>query len=84
MIKHFSNVYAGHVDLGDMGQSATPANERRYGNAHLASVFGKAEAIARTMDEHGYSTLWLAEHHFQHEATRSSRIASWRRCISAT
>jgi hypothetical protein len=41
MITKFSNVYAGHVDLGDMGQDATPANERRYGNAHLASVFEK-------------------------------------------
>src|SRR5947207_10175695 len=67
MITKFSNVYAGHVDLGDMGQTATPANERRYSNAHLATVFDKTEAIARTMDEHGYWTLWLAEHHFQHE-----------------
>src|SRR2546428_2984921 len=67
MISKFSTVYAGHVDLGDMGQMATPANERRYPNAHLASVFDKTEAIARCMDEHGYHTLWLAEHHFQHE-----------------
>jgi alkanesulfonate monooxygenase SsuD/methylene tetrahydromethanopterin reductase-like flavin-dependent oxidoreductase (luciferase family) len=67
MIKHFSNVYAGHVDLGDMGQDATPANDRRYSNAHLATVFDKTTAIAKTMDEHGYSILWLAEHHFQHE-----------------
>src|SRR5229473_3385277 len=67
MITKFSNVYAGHVDLGDMGQLATPANERRYPNEHLASVFEKTEAIARCMDEHGYHTLWLAEHHFQHE-----------------
>jgi alkanesulfonate monooxygenase SsuD/methylene tetrahydromethanopterin reductase-like flavin-dependent oxidoreductase (luciferase family) len=67
VIKHFSNVYAGHVDLGDMGQDATPANERRYSNRHLASVFDKTEAIAKTMDQHGYSILWLAEHHFQHE-----------------
>jgi alkanesulfonate monooxygenase SsuD/methylene tetrahydromethanopterin reductase-like flavin-dependent oxidoreductase (luciferase family) len=67
MITKFSNVYAGHVDLGDMGQDATPANERRYSNAHLASVFEKTEAIARVMDDHGYHTLWLAEHHFQHE-----------------
>ena len=28
MITKFSTVYAGHVDLGDMGQQATPANER--------------------------------------------------------
>jgi alkanesulfonate monooxygenase SsuD/methylene tetrahydromethanopterin reductase-like flavin-dependent oxidoreductase (luciferase family) len=67
MISKFSTVYAGHVDLPDMGQMATPANERRYSNAHLASVFDKTEAIARCMDEHGYNILWLAEHHFQHE-----------------
>src|SRR5262245_12440933 len=67
MITKFSTVYAGHVDLGDMGQMATPANERRYGNAHLASVFDKTEAVARCMDEHEYAILWLAEHHFQHE-----------------
>ncbi len=67
MITKFSNVYAGHVDLGDMGQNATPANERRYSNEHLAGVFDKTEAIAQCMDDHGYHTLWLAEHHFQHE-----------------
>src|SRR5881397_3829666 len=67
MITKFSNVYAGHVDLGDMGQLATPANERRYPNEHLATVFPKTEAIARCMDDHGFHTLWLAEHHFQHE-----------------
>jgi alkanesulfonate monooxygenase SsuD/methylene tetrahydromethanopterin reductase-like flavin-dependent oxidoreductase (luciferase family) len=62
-----STVYAGHVDLGDMGQQATPANDRRYPNEHLASVFEKTEAVARCMDEHGFHILWLAEHHFQHE-----------------
>src|SRR5919109_5334879 len=67
MISKFSNVYAGHVDLPDMGQNATPANERRYPNEHLASVFEKTEAIAQCMDDHGFHTLWLAEHHFQHE-----------------
>ncbi len=67
MITKFSTVYAGHVDLPDMGQTATPANERRYSNAQLASVFDKTEAIARCMDEHEYAILWLAEHHFQHE-----------------
>src|SRR2546428_7215009 len=67
VITKFSNVYAGHVDLPDMGQNATPANERRYPNEHLASVFEKTEAIAQCMDDHGFHTLWLAEHHFQHE-----------------
>ena len=42
MIKKFATVYAGHVDLPDRGQDATPANERRFSNAHLASVFDKS------------------------------------------
>ena len=67
MITRFATVYAGHVDLPDMGQDATPANERRYSNAHLASVFAKTDAIARCMDDAGYYAIWLAEHHFQHE-----------------
>ena len=67
MITRFSSLYAGHVDLGDMGQDATPANERRYPNEHLTTVFSKTEALARTMDRLGYDALWLAEHHFQHE-----------------
>jgi alkanesulfonate monooxygenase SsuD/methylene tetrahydromethanopterin reductase-like flavin-dependent oxidoreductase (luciferase family) len=67
MITKFSTLFAGHVDLGDMGQEATPVNERRYSNEHLATVFDKTEAIARLMDDLGYDTLWLAEHHFQRE-----------------
>ena len=67
MITKFTTVYAGHVDLPDRGQNTTPANERRYSNEHLASVFEKTEAIAKKMDALGYHTLWLAEHHFQHE-----------------
>ena len=32
MIRKFATVYAGHVDLPDHGQDATPANERRFSN----------------------------------------------------
>ena len=67
MITKFATVYPGHIDLPDMGQPATPANERRYSNETLATVFGKTEDVARVMDECGYDALWLAEHHFQHE-----------------
>src|SRR5438034_5270598 len=67
MINKFMTVYAGHIDIPDHGQNATPANDRRYNNDQLASVFDKTEAIAKVMDELGYDTLWLAEHHFQHE-----------------
>jgi len=67
MITKFVTVYPGHIDLPDFGQHATPANERRYSNDELAGVFEKTEAVARKMDELGFDTLWLAEHHFQHE-----------------
>ena len=67
MIRKFTTVYPGHIDLPDRGQDATPANERRYSNDLLASVFAKSEAIAQLMDRTGWDTLWLAEHHFQVE-----------------
>src|SRR2546425_6598108 len=67
MITRFATVYAGHVVFPDKSQTATPANERRYGNEHLATVYAKTDAVARRMDELGYYAIWLAEHHFQHE-----------------
>ena len=51
MITKFVTVYPGHIDLPDMGQDATPANERRYSNEQLASVFEKTEAVAKKMDD---------------------------------
>ena len=51
MIKTFVTVYPGHIDLPDMGQNATPANERHYSNERLATVFEKTEAVAKALDE---------------------------------
>ena len=67
MITKFNTVYAGHVDIPDRGQDATPANDRRFSNEHLGGVFSKTEAIARLMDQTGWDTLWMAEYHFQPE-----------------
>jgi alkanesulfonate monooxygenase SsuD/methylene tetrahydromethanopterin reductase-like flavin-dependent oxidoreductase (luciferase family) len=67
MIKRFSSLFAGHVDFEDMGEDATPVNDRRYSNEHLMTVFSKSEAMAKCMDGLGFDTLWFAEHHFQHE-----------------
>jgi alkanesulfonate monooxygenase SsuD/methylene tetrahydromethanopterin reductase-like flavin-dependent oxidoreductase (luciferase family) len=67
MLKYFSTLYAGHVDMDDRGQYATPVNERLYSNEHLVTAFEKAEAMARLLDELGYDTFWIAEHHFQRE-----------------
>ena len=39
MIKKFGTLYAGHVDLGDMGFDATPANSRWLNENRLNSVY---------------------------------------------
>ena len=67
MITKFDSLFAGHVDLDNIGYGGAAVNDRRYGNDHLATVFDKTEAIAKTMDANGYDTMWMAEHHFQPE-----------------
>ena len=67
MITKFGSLYAGHVDLDDIGFDATPVNDRWLSDQRLATVFDKALAIAQLMDRTGYDTFWMAEHHFQRE-----------------
>src|ERR1051326_5051836 len=67
MIKRFSTLYVGHIELENTGLAGTPADDRRYSNARLAETFAPAIALAQAADTLGYATLWLAEHHFQHE-----------------
>src|SRR5438874_9595998 len=67
MITKFGSLFAGHVDLDDLGFDATPANDRWLSDDHLATVFDKTQAIAQLMDRTGYNTFWMAEHHFQRE-----------------
>ena len=65
MIKHFSVLYVGHIELENVGINGTPANQRRYPNERLVQCFDMATRIAKQMDEQGFYALWLAEHHFQ-------------------
>ena len=67
MITKFDSLYAGHVDMDDIGYAGTAVNDRLFDNEHLASVYAKTDAIAKTMDANGFDTFWLAEHHFQPE-----------------
>jgi alkanesulfonate monooxygenase SsuD/methylene tetrahydromethanopterin reductase-like flavin-dependent oxidoreductase (luciferase family) len=67
VITRFSTLYVGHVELERPGFAGTPADDRRYGNERLTEAFDTAIALARATDALGYDTLWLAEHHFQHE-----------------
>lgn len=67
MITKFDSMYAGHVDMTDVGYGGEPVNDRKFDNDHLMTVFSKAEAIAKTLDDNGFNTMWMAEHHFQPE-----------------
>lgn len=67
MITRFGSLYAGHVDLDNIGLDGTPVNDRWYPDAHLNTVYDKTLGIVQAMDRLGYSTFWSAEHHFQRE-----------------
>ena len=67
MIKRFSSLYAGQVDMDNLGWEGTPVNDRWLPDEQLASVFDEAVAIAQMMDRKGFDIFWMAEHHFQRE-----------------
>jgi alkanesulfonate monooxygenase SsuD/methylene tetrahydromethanopterin reductase-like flavin-dependent oxidoreductase (luciferase family) len=67
MITRFDSLFAGHVDMENVGYGGTPVNDRSYSDDHLATAFDKSVAIAQLMDRSGYDTFWMAEHHFQPE-----------------
>ena len=67
MITKFGSLFAGHVDLDNIGLDGTPVNDRFLPDDYLATVFDKTEAIVKLMDRVGYDTFWAAEHRFQRE-----------------
>ena len=69
MITKFDSSYYGTADMKNLGYAGTPINERCYPKEELAQALHKAVAYAKCMDERGYNTFWMAEHHFQPEGT---------------
>ena len=67
MITEFDSLYAGHVDMDNVGYAGTAVNDRSFSDEHLATAFDKGIAIAQLLDRLGYDTFWMAEHHFQPE-----------------
>ena len=50
MITKFDSLFAGHVDLDNVGYAGTPINDRRYDNAHLSTALqGAGHGAARWM-----------------------------------
>lgn len=69
MIKYFDSSYVGTVDMENLGYTGTPINDRWYSRQELAGALHKAVAYAKHMDNLGFNTFWMAEHHFQPEGT---------------
>src|SRR5580704_6073316 len=69
MITKFDSSYYGTADMENLGYAGTPINERRYSKEQLAKALHKVVAYAKCMDERGFNTFWMAEHHFQPEGT---------------
>src|SRR4030095_5453209 len=67
MITRFSTLYVGHIELERCGLAGTPADARRCRTERRWETSATAAALAQAADALGYETLWLAEHHFQHE-----------------
>jgi alkanesulfonate monooxygenase SsuD/methylene tetrahydromethanopterin reductase-like flavin-dependent oxidoreductase (luciferase family) len=69
MITKFDSSYYGTADMENLGYLGTPINDRRYSQAQFAKALRKVVAYAQCMDERGFNTFWMAEHHFQPEGT---------------
>jgi len=67
MIKRFSVLYVGQIDLDNVGADGTPADARWYPNERLIQAYDHAVALAKHMDRLGLYCMWTAEHHFQRE-----------------
>ena len=67
MIRKFSVLYVGQIDLDNVGRDGTPADQRRYPNERVVEAYRSMVDVARVMDDAGYYCLWTAEHHFQRE-----------------
>ena len=67
MINKFGSLFAGHVDMDNVGLGGTAVNDRWFSNEHLLTAFDKGQALCQLMDRAGYDTFWTAEHHFQRE-----------------
>ena len=55
------------VAMPDAGDPTVAATARRYGNDAVIACYENLIDWARTADSLGFDTMWLTEHHFQHE-----------------
>ena len=53
--------------MPDAGDPSVAATSRRYGNDAVIECYENLIDWAKTADQLGFDTMWLTEHHFQHE-----------------
>lgn len=59
--------FYGTVPIHDPGAGPPEANERRASNEQVVECYRRLERWAQRADRYDFDTLWLTEHHFQHE-----------------
>jgi alkanesulfonate monooxygenase SsuD/methylene tetrahydromethanopterin reductase-like flavin-dependent oxidoreductase (luciferase family) len=59
--------FFGTVPMPDAGDPSIAPTSRRYGNGDVLACYENMLHWAQTADGLGYDTMWLTEHHFQHE-----------------
>lgn len=59
--------FFGTVRMPDAGNHGPQPVDRRYGPQAIARAYDDLTHWAVTADDLGYESLWLTEHHFQHE-----------------
>jgi alkanesulfonate monooxygenase SsuD/methylene tetrahydromethanopterin reductase-like flavin-dependent oxidoreductase (luciferase family) len=57
----------GSAPMADPGAGLPDPRDRRVANEQVAQAYADLCHWARTADRLGYDTMWLTEHHFQHE-----------------
>ena len=59
--------FFGTVPMPDAGDPAVAPTARRYGNDDVIACYENMLHWSQTADGLGFDTVWLTEHHFQHE-----------------
>jgi alkanesulfonate monooxygenase SsuD/methylene tetrahydromethanopterin reductase-like flavin-dependent oxidoreductase (luciferase family) len=59
--------FFGTVRMPDAGNLGPNPVDRRYGPAAVAQAYDDLSHWAKEADDLGYDSMWLTEHHFQHE-----------------
>ena len=59
MITQFDSLFAGHIDMDNVGYAGTAVNDRRFSNAELAAVF---EAGVAQYAAEGWADQWRLHH----------------------